>query len=66
LKEQAQEAQNDFDARRDALDKKVDSVVPASHAILAQAKKRERSARRLHDSAYLMLKKIRETKTTDE
>ena len=65
LKEQAQEMQNDFDADTTALDKKVATILLNSHAILAQAKKRERSARKLHNSAYWMLKKVRETRTTD-
>jgi hypothetical protein len=64
-KEQVKKLQNDFSADTSALDKKIDSILLDSHAILAQAKKRERSARRLHNSAYEMLKKVRETKTSD-
>jgi hypothetical protein len=64
VKEETKKLQNGFEADTSALDKKIESILLASRTILAQAKKRERSARRLHNSAYEMLKKLRETKTS--
>jgi hypothetical protein len=54
-----------FDDRIADHEKNVDTRISQSRQLVAKALKRERAARRLHNSAYKMLKKIRAAKGGD-
>ncbi len=62
MTEKLRGTEEDFYMKIDSQTKTVDTRMANARRLFAQAKKRERSARKLHDAAYKMLQRVRETK----
>lgn len=62
LKADLQRTTDDFDTQLDKHQQRVETVNKQTREILADAKQRERTARRIHDMTYKLLQKVRAAK----
>ncbi|MGX9431610.1 MULTISPECIES: hypothetical protein [Bradyrhizobium] len=62
MKADVQSVSDDFDDRLTEQTQRIETTTKESRQMLAEAKQRERSARRIHDMTYKLLQKVRAAK----